>query len=144
MRAGTRDRRRKLITRAAAPLALVLTALTACGALHETQQGQGGASRTDPADTSACASAISVANFMPNFVDPHQARADARDKLSEIDHLLARTHDQRLHENLQDVRGSVHRVATGEISLDSSGRWANQQSEHYEEVSTTCSRVQAG
>ncbi|MHA6805711.1 hypothetical protein [Salinifilum ghardaiensis] len=122
----------------------MLTVLAACGGLHGTQQGQNGAPRVDPADMSACARAINVANFMPNFVDPRQARADAHDKLFEINGLLARTSDEQLRKNLEDVRSSVQRVADGEVSLDSSGQWANQQSENYEEVSTTCSRVQEG
>jgi len=139
---GGRNRTRHATARITAVLTVVLAStLGACGALQQDQEngGQPGAASADPAMTHACDRAINVASFMPNFVAPEHARSDARAKLAEIDRLIHHAGDQELREDLGEVRSSVHQVATGEISLENSETWADKQSKHYEQVSTTCS-----
>lgn len=147
MRAGkSGNRKRSMTTRTVGLVALMMVlGAGACGVLQETQEHSAvGATRSDPATTQDCDRAINVASFMPNFVAPDQARADAQAKLAELDLLMRHTSDEELRSNLHDVRDTVRMVAAGEVTLDqdNTGEWASIQSEHYEEVTTTCSRVQ--
>ncbi|MGW5642723.1 hypothetical protein ACWEV3_29350 [Saccharopolyspora sp. NPDC003752] len=139
-------RARKRFVAAALSLPL-LTGLAACGQVQEVQQGlQNADEQIQQAQqnldaVSACAQAINVASFMPNFADPQQAKADAEAKAEELRKLAEQTPDQTLRQNLLEVEQSVQRVASGEITLESSAEWTTAQLERYQQVTTTCSQI---
>ncbi|GAA4835130.1 hypothetical protein GCM10025787_13740 [Saccharopolyspora rosea] len=127
-----------------APVLLLLVGAAACGGLQETGQAAqerpaGVRGALDAAE--ACQRAINAASFMPNFADPRQARADARTRTAELDDLVEHTTDPVLRENLADVRDSVARVASGEVTLGSSGEWTAAQLDRYQQVTTRCSQL---
>ncbi|MGP4015480.1 hypothetical protein [Saccharopolyspora sp. 5N708] len=139
-----RARKRFVVAALSLPL---LVGLAACGEIQEAQQGLQDANeqmqqaQQDLEAVSACAQAINVANFMPNFADPQQAQADAQAKAEELRQLAEQTADETLRQNLLDVQQSVQQVASGEITLESSTEWASAQLEKYQQVTTTCSQI---
>lgn len=131
-----------------AVLALPLMAgVAACGELQEAQQGLDQAKKNiDQAQqrlsaAQACAKALKVSQFTPNFSDPQQAREQARAKADELGRLAQQTSDQTLKQNLLDVRDSVERVATGEITLDNSAQWIQEQLTRTQRVIGTCQQI---
>ncbi|SDZ05234.1 hypothetical protein SAMN05216215_104429 [Saccharopolyspora shandongensis] len=139
-----RARKRFVVAALALPL---LTGLAACGQVQEVQQGLQNAdeqiqqAQQNLDSISACAQAINVASFMPNFANPQQAKADAEAKAEELRKLADQTADQTLRQNLLEVEQSVQRVASGEITLEASAEWTTAQLERYQQVTTTCSQI---
>lgn len=139
-------RSRKLFVTVALALPL-LAGLTACGELQEAQEGaQQAKERLDQAqqgldNATACAEALNLTRFTPNFGDLERARADSEAKAQEIAQLAEKTADQTLRENLLEVQRSVEQVAAGEVTPESSLEWTQQHIDKTTQVATTCGNM---
>lgn len=129
----------------AAALALpLLTGVAACGEMQEAQQGlQQAKENVNEAQqrlsaAQACAKAMKLAQFTPDFSNPQQAQQEARTKAEKLGKLAEQTSNNDLQQNLRQVQDSVERVANGEVTAQNSAQWIQQKLTRTQKIISTC------
>lgn len=115
---------------AAAPLLVLVLALTGCDALN---------SASDTLDRAElCTRALAAAGFNPNVNDPAGAVEEARRKADELRSLADQTTDADLQRELRETADQIGSLQEREVNPTDVVAWTNRKVEQVDQLARAC------